>query len=37
MYGKKIKDYESIEETQNIKSSYDDGEFGMETEQKKKL
>ena len=35
MYGKKIKDYESIEETQNIKSSYDDGEFGMETEQKK--
>ena len=35
MYGKKIKDYESIEETQNIKSSYDDGEIGMETEQKK--
>ena len=35
MYGKKIKDYESIEETQNIKSSYDDGEIGIETEQKK--
>ena len=35
MYGKKIKDYESIEETQNIKSSYDDGEIGMEIEQKK--
>ncbi len=35
MYGKKIKDYESIEETQNIKSSYDDGEVGMEIEQKK--
>ena len=35
MYSKKIKDYESIEETQNIKSSYDDGEIGMETEQKK--